>query len=160
MSLTLGSQTPGQLGGGGLARVDRSIPPAFSRRRGRARRRGSGSPFRRPFGRRRPRERSPRSRASSGTRGRLRGRRSSPEQSSGRRPEFGLEREHSYGARGGRREGGTGAEAHGGGDGMVNRLGDESETTDGRRRSRAADDEDDGDGGSSGHSGLRGSARR
>ena len=43
---------------------------------------------------------------------------------------------------------------------MVNRLGDEPETTDGRRRPRAADDEDDGDGGSSGHSGLRGSARR
>ena len=43
---------------------------------------------------------------------------------------------------------------------MVNRLGDESETTDGRRRSRAADDEDDGDGGSLGHSGLRGLTRR
>ena len=43
---------------------------------------------------------------------------------------------------------------------MVSGLGDESETTDGRRRSRAADDEDDGDGGSSGHPGLCGSARR
>ena len=93
--MTLGSQTPGQLGA--LARVDRSILPAFSRRRGRARRRGSGTSLRRPFGRRRPRERSPRSRASSGTRGRLRGRRSSPEQSSGRRPELGFERERAAG---------------------------------------------------------------
>ena len=110
MSLTLGSQTPGQLGG--LARVDRSIPPAFSRRRGRARRRGSGTSLRRPFGRRRPRERSPRARASSGTRGRLRGRRSSPEQSSGRRPEFGNLRPRRCGARQWRRRVPTGSWRH------------------------------------------------
>ena len=98
--------------GGGVSAVDRSIPPAFSRRRGRARRRGSGSPSRRPFGRRRPPTRSPRSRASSGARGGLRGRRSSPEQSSGRRPEFGNLRPRCCGARQWRRRVPTGSWRH------------------------------------------------
>ena len=86
--------------------------PAAQRRRQQARRRASGSLLRRPFGRRRPPTRSPRSRASSGARGGLRGRRSSPEQSSGRRPEFGNLWPRHCGARQWRRRVPTGSWRH------------------------------------------------
>ena len=72
--------------------MTRLIPPALSRRRGRTRRRGTGIALRRPFRRRRPRTRSWSSSVSFGTSGRGGDDRSSPERSSGRRPEFGIAR--------------------------------------------------------------------
>ena len=65
------------------------------------RRRASDFALQRPFGRRRPLARSQRSSASSGASGRGGDGRSSPERSSGRRPEHGLQVGAGCGARGG-----------------------------------------------------------
>ena len=97
-------------------------PPAFSRRRGRTRRRGSGSRLRRPKGPRRPSPRSPGSRASRGTRGRPWVCRGSLEQNSRQRPEHGQGRAQRCGARGRRLRApgrSPGSSASSGGDGRT-----------------------------------------
>ena len=114
--------------------------------------------LRRPSGRRRPSPRSWCSRASSGAGGRSRGGRSSPEQSSRRRPELGLEwaRATVYGEAG--EEGEPTRESSQGTGRDDGELGGGADGGERRRRSTAAGgDEGDGDG-STGRSGLCGSA--
>ena len=115
----------------------------------------------RPRGRRRRAPgRSPGSRASGGAGGRSWAGRSSPEQSSRRRPELGFDGGASYRARGGKGEGGTEAGAHGGLEDVVGELGGGRTATCGRWRSTVAGDEDDEGGDDGGRPEVRGSTRR
>ena len=118
-------------------------------------------PRNRPRGRRRRAPgRSPGSRASGGAGGRSWGGRSSPEQSSRRRPELGFDGGASYRARRGKGEGGTEAGAHGGLEDVVGELGGDRTATCGRWRSTVAGDEDDEGGDDGGRPEVGGSTRR